>query len=121
VEFRGVISRRTVYEVLQTTALVLHTTRRVVFGLCLLETMAYATPVIVSDAKGNLEAVGVEYPLQASCEKCVIGEQGLNVISDSATLERLGGHLRERFLAFFRPSAMLQTYVSLWEDLHNRK
>jgi len=121
VEFRGVRPRREIYEALQTAASVLHTPRRVVFDLCLLETMAFATPVIVSNAKGNLEAVGVEYPLQASCEQCMIGEKGLDIISDSAALERLGGHLRERYLACFRPSAMLQTYVSLWEHLHNSK
>lgn len=120
VSFMGVQPKQVVLRVLSKAKVVLHTPRRTVFDLALLEAMALSRPVIVTATLGNLEAVGETYPLKVDVHTAKLDRVCIETLSNEAALEKIGRYLRQRYEDRFRVENMVERYVSLYFSVLER-
>lgn len=85
----------------------------------LMEAMASALPVIVTDAGGNAEAVehGVSGFVIPIGDEAKLTEFARVLTSDRELRERMGASARERAFKLFDPSRMAAQYTNLYEGL----
>lgn len=113
VVFKGIVSHEDVMKYLSGAKYYIHTPNRVVFDLVLLEAMSSLTPIISSQAMGNIEALGKEYSLYINHKNELLFP--LNLLKDERSLFRIARGLRERFLNHFTTTKMIENYVKLYE------
>jgi glycosyltransferase involved in cell wall biosynthesis len=129
VEFLGRRPYEEVLSLLAKSILLVHTPQRVVFDLVVLEAMALGKLVVSSDAQGNLEALGEEYPFVIPSRAFLnCGEPGearaleslcwWNKLLDPAERDRWEGYLKGRFSERFSLKRMIQDYLNLWSEVH---
>jgi glycosyltransferase involved in cell wall biosynthesis len=112
VVFKGVCSHAEVLDNIKSAFVCLHTPKKVVFDLSLLEIMALGVPVIATRVKGNEEALGQEYPLFISMEEPRISQEQIETAFERR--EMVGRALRRRYEENFTISKMLSDYIKLW-------
>jgi len=112
VVFKGIASHSELLKNIASAFLCLHTPRKVVFDLSLLEIMALGVPVIATRVKGNQEALGQKYPLFISLEEPKISEEQIEIVLERREIVRQA--LRTRYEERFTISKMLDEYIKLW-------
>lgn len=113
VYFMGVRPHSEVLEALQSAFVVLHTPRKTVFDLFLLECMAFGKPIIATRTRGNEEALGEDYSLYISLNNFELSDTQVDLLVSS--YEAIGRSLRKRFLEKFTIEKMATNYLLLWE------
>ena len=116
VEFRGARPLAEAHEALRKALLFLHTPQKVVFDISLLEAMAFAKPVIVTDAKGNIEAVGPGYPFVIPRAAPRLTQHQLDMLANDSCRGEWAERLRKGSLEVFTVPSMVRGYVSLWKS-----
>ena len=118
-EFLGVLPHGDVIGLMKSAFALLHTPKRVVFDLTVLEAMAAGLPVIATDVLGNREALGEMHPPYIPS----IGEveshdvQALGrVLYSMETRQEVSRQQSDRFSRLFTMSAMVDRYVALYEQ-----
>lgn len=119
VEFCGVLPHRDVIGLMKSAFALLHTPKRVVFDLTMLEAMAAGLPVIATDVLGNREALGGMHPLYISSmrevQKSDVQALGRVLYSMEARQE-INRQQFDRFSRLFTMSAMVERYIELYEQ-----
>jgi glycosyltransferase involved in cell wall biosynthesis len=86
-------------------------------SLALLEEMAYATPVVASDIRGNRvlidETTGLLYP---TGEPLPLAERLLQLLDDPALARRLGNAAHRQVLANHQPEEFLRRFAEVIRD-----
>ncbi len=115
VMFKGVCSHNEVLNNIERAFLALHTPRKVVFDLSLLEIMALATPVFATNVKGNQEALGLSYPLFVVPERPEVSKDQITLLLEKRNA--IKEMLRARYESKFVASKMVEDYVKMWVSL----
>jgi len=120
-EFLGRKPREEVLARMAKATLVLHTPERVVFDLSLLEAMALGKPAVVSDVRGNREAVGPDYPFVLDPGGFPEGgdpkaPEWASLLFLESERRKWGTYLRDRFLKHFTIERMIKGYLDLWSE-----
>lgn len=113
--FKGVVPYKEVLKSISEALVVIHTPKRVVFDLSLLEVIALGVPVIATRVLGNEEALGIEYPLLVPVDNPHLSQEQIKILFEKE--EEIGRYLRLRYEKNFTVSKMLEEYVKLWIDL----
>lgn len=121
VHFLGVIPYSDVVSYLNHAVSVIHTPKRVVFDLSLLEAMAMEVPVISSRAMGNVEALGDEHPfyVEISDELPRLLFDRKSMTDDSLTA--CIGKQKNIFIERFSFNVMLNNYINLYSEVLPRR
>jgi glycosyltransferase involved in cell wall biosynthesis len=112
--FVGVVPFKELLKILNEAFVALHTPRKVVFDLSLLEIMGLGKPVIATLVKGNLEALGITYPLFVSPNSPTLSQDQVNLLLSES--RSIGNKLRSRYEANFTLCKMVERYVNLWNS-----
>lgn len=115
--FIGVIPFDKVIGMMKSSTALIHTPRRVVFDLTILEAMAAGIPVIASSALGNIEALGDEHPLILNNQWASIDDMA-SLLEDNSSREQIIKHQRNRLEDMFTIPSMVSQYLSLYDSLH---
>lgn len=118
VSFKGVLPHSKLLRVLHKAFVILHTPRKVVFDLVLLEAMALGTPVIATAVKGNKEALGETYPLLIPLDNPTIDHNQIKLLEQGKNL--IGAILRSRYEEKFKMEVMAKSYLALWLSVIER-
>lgn len=117
VHFLGIKPYNEVVNLLSHAECVLHTPKRVVFDLSLLEAMAMEVPVISSRAMGNVEALGDEHPFYVETEG-----DSLSLLFDKQDFtdenkRKCIVKQKNRFIDKFSFNVMLNGYLELYSKI----
>ncbi len=121
VEWMGPVSFDEIVKNLHQCVMLIHSPRRVVFDLSLLEAMACEIPIIASKVLGNIEALGRQHSLwidNATGIMTDVSWLGSELVSDFFT--QIGRTQRQRCLDNFSLKAMAENYRSLYAGLTGR-
>lgn len=117
VDLLGVVSFGEVIKYLLNAQVLIHAPRRVVFDLSLLEAMALGVPVIATNVKGNVEALGIDHPLYIEHDngmvRIVFAEKN---IDDRDFLQRVSKCEIERYESKFTVEKMLYSYAEVYRE-----
>lgn len=119
VEFRGVLPHRNVIGLMKSAFALLHTPKRVVFDLTVLEAMAAGLPVIATDVLGNREALGGMHPLYISSMKEVQSSDAhalCRILYSVNARQEVERQQSERFSRHFTMAAMVERYIELYDQ-----
>lgn len=110
--FMGVLNHEDVLNYMKKSFLLLHTPRRTVFDLVILEAMSLGVPIIATSVLGLIEALGEEYVLY-------INETGefkfsIDILENENLIKEIKVYLRNRFIEKFTVKQMLSNYLSLY-------
>lgn len=117
VHLLGIKPYNEVVNLLSHAECVLHTPKRVVFDLSLLEAMAMEVPVISSRAMGNVEALGDDHPFYVET-----GDESLSLLFDKQDFtdeNKMNCIVKQknRFLDKFSFDVMLNGYLELYSKI----
>ena len=113
IELKGVVDYKQVLEYLKIASFVIHTPRRVVFDLSLLEAMSAMIPVISSKVLGNMEALGKDHLLYIDSEFKI---EKMELLSDKDGLFAIACKQRDIFKERFNVEAMMHNYEQLYKE-----
>lgn len=117
VHLLGIKPYNEVVNLLSHAECVLHTPKRVVFDLSLLEAMAMEVPVISSRAMGNVEALGDEHPFYVKTD-----DESLSLLFDKQDFTdenkmKCIAKQKNRFVEKFSFDVMLNGYLELYSKI----
>lgn len=100
---------------------VIHTPRRVVFDLSLLEAMAVGAPIISSKALGNVEALGENHKLfvENTSNDEVVLCFNKNILNEN-TRNDISKNQQHRFESLFTTDSMVNRYIDLYKSLYSK-
>lgn len=90
------------------------------FSNAVLEGMAAGLPMLVTDVGGNAEAVGESGLVVPPRDPAALAK-GLIALADPARRSALGAKATERAAGHFSPAAMIDRYVSFYNDLAQKR
>ena len=127
IEFKGIIPYDDLIKLIASSYIVLHTPKRVVFDLSVLEVMSFGKPLIITNVLGNREAVGDDYPLLIDLDVSVNDimkskKKYIESLFNNIEFRRnLSLYLRKRFLQNFTDLKMAESYYLLYEQMLRKK
>ncbi len=102
---------------IQATDIFISSSRLEGLSLALVEAMAAGLPIIATDAGGNREAVGLNYPYVIPIEdEFKLAESIDKLVSDSNAIKELGMTLKERFNREFTEDAMVEKTLQVYSE-----
>ncbi|WP_324667973.1 glycosyltransferase family 4 protein [Geochorda subterranea] len=114
VRFAGYLPHPATLSVVAESSMFITLPRVTVFDLALLEAMGLGKAVVTNLARGNLEALGEDYPAVASSIED-LATLVLGLLRNEEGLTNLGRRNRARFVAHYTLGAMARRYVDLYE------
>lgn len=115
-KFLGVLPFSEVIGLMKSSFAMIHTPKRVVFDLTVLEAMAAGIPIIASAALGNIEALGNMHPLFLKNQSNSVDDI-IYFLEDSSCRNHIINSQRSRLENMFTISAMVSRYLSIYENL----
>jgi glycosyltransferase involved in cell wall biosynthesis len=116
VQFKGTLPHEELLQKIARSWVVVSVPEVAVFDLAILESMCFGKPIIASRVGGNIEALGIDYPLYAD-EPWEIAEK-LNILAnDDVFYQTVANRNRKRFVENFTQEVYASSFVSLWKRL----
>lgn len=116
-KFLGVRPFSEVIGSMKSSFAIIHTPRRVVFDLTVLEAMAAGVPIIASSALGNIEALGNMHQLLLDAHGASVDDMAC-LLRNSSSRHEIIKCQRGRLEDMFTIGAMVSRYLSLYDSLN---
>ena len=116
-KFLGVCPFSEVIGLMKSSFAMIHTPKRVVFDLTVLEAMAAGVPIISSSALGNIEALGDKHPLLLNAQGASVDDMAC-LLESSSSKHQIIKYQRDRLEDMFTIAAMVGRYLSLYDSLN---